>query len=235
MVEKPQLTASQTENPAVDPSTLDNQQQQSQWLTPPPALPPGWLCKESRSQAGACYYYNMETGETTWEVPGLLLDDLAQTIAEALSVKRETSSNNKRLAEETAVSSAPPAKKAQTAPSQVRVFHILRKHKDSKRPSSWRTDNKPITISREEAIQEIQGLADILREETDIESLTATFKALAEEESDCSSAKRGGDLGFFGRKKMRPEFEQAAFALEIGQLSDIVETASGVHILLRVG
>ena len=81
---------------------------------------------------------------------------------------------------------------------------------------------------------ELQGLLDILREEPG-ESLLATFKELAKDESDCSSAKRNGDLGFFGRKKMRPEFEKAAFALEIGELSDIVETSSGAHVLLRVG
>ena len=126
-------------------------------------------------------------------------------------------------------------KKRKTAPTQVRVLHILKKHKDSRRPSSWRTNNKPIIISREEAIDELKGLLDILREEeSNPENLIATFKELASQESDCSSAKRHGDLGFFGRKKMRPEFEVAAFGLDINQLSDVVETSSGAHILLRL-
>jgi NIMA-interacting peptidyl-prolyl cis-trans isomerase 1 len=48
------------------------------------------------------------------------------------------------------------------------------------------------------------------------------------------SAKRGGDLGVFGRGKMTPPFEEAAFALKVGQLSALVESDSGVHIILRV-
>ena len=53
--------------------------------------------------------------------------------------------------------------------------------------------------------------------------------------SDCSSAKNGGDLGWFGRGKMQKPFEDAAFSLEIGEMSsDPVMTASGCHLLLRV-
>ena len=43
----------------------------------------------------------------------------------------------------------------------------------------------------------------------------------------------GGDLGVFGRGKMQVPFERAAFALQVGQLSDIVDTDSGVHLILR--
>eukprot|EP00977_Amphora_coffeiformis_P003319 scaffold618_cov175-Amphora_coffeaeformis.AAC.1 len=126
-------------------------------------------------------------------------------------------------------------KRPRKAPKEVRVLHILKKHKDSKRPASWRSNNKPITITREEAIEELEGLLEILRDDADNpESLIATFKELASQESDCSSAKRKGDLGMFGRKKMRPEFEEAAFGLEINEISGIVETASGAHILLRL-
>ncbi len=118
---------------------------------------------------------------------------------------------------------------------EVRVLHILKKHKDSRRPSSWR--NAQITITKEQALEELQGLLEILQEEASnsLEDLQATFKDIARTESDCSSAKRGGDLGYFGRKKMQPAFEQSAFGLEIGELSGIVETNSGLHVLLRVG
>ncbi len=56
-----------------------------------------------------------------------------------------------------------------------------------------------------------------------------TFKELAEQESDCSSAKKGGDLGYFGKGQMQPSFEQAAFALQIGELSQAVESDSGME------
>lgn len=61
----------------------------------------------------------------------------------------------------------------------------------------------------------------------------AQFADLAQKYSDCSSAKRGGDLGPFGRGAMQKPFEEAAFALKVGELSEPVFTDSGVHIILR--
>jgi peptidyl-prolyl cis-trans isomerase C len=60
------------------------------------------------------------------------------------------------------------------------------------------------------------------------------FANVAREISLCPSAKRGGDLGTFGRGKMVREFEQAAFALQKGQISPIVKTKFGYHILRRL-
>ncbi len=60
------------------------------------------------------------------------------------------------------------------------------------------------------------------------------FAKLAAEKSTCPSRKRGGDLGFFGHGMMVRPFEQAAFKLEKGQLSDIVKTEFGFHIIKRL-
>ena len=59
------------------------------------------------------------------------------------------------------------------------------------------------------------------------------FATLAQTESDCSSAKQGGDLGPFGRGQMQKPFEDAAFGLKVGELSGIVSSDSGVHIIKR--
>ncbi|MFP3985024.1 MAG: peptidylprolyl isomerase [Candidatus Bathyarchaeia archaeon] len=60
------------------------------------------------------------------------------------------------------------------------------------------------------------------------------FANIAKEVSLCPSGKRGGDLGTFGRGKMVKEFENAAFALEKGQISPVVKTKFGFHIIKRL-
>jgi len=60
------------------------------------------------------------------------------------------------------------------------------------------------------------------------------FRKISQTESDCSSAKNGGDLGSFSRGQMQKSFEDASFALKVGELSDIVDSDSGIHIILRV-
>lgn len=57
------------------------------------------------------------------------------------------------------------------------------------------------------------------------------FAAMAQQYSADGSAAQGGDLGFFGRGDMMAPFEQAAFALEPGEISDIVETPYGLHVI----
>ncbi len=57
------------------------------------------------------------------------------------------------------------------------------------------------------------------------------FEKLAQEYSDDPSGSRGGDLGFIQRGDLVVPYEEAAFALEIGQISDIVETEFGFHII----
>ncbi|MGI6036606.1 MAG: peptidylprolyl isomerase [Limnochordia bacterium] len=61
----------------------------------------------------------------------------------------------------------------------------------------------------------------------------ADFAQLAAEHSiDPGSKERGGDLGFFTEDRMVPEFSAAAFALDVGELSEVVQSTYGYHIIL---
>jgi peptidyl-prolyl cis-trans isomerase D len=97
-----------------------------------------------------------------------------------------------------------------TAPEQVRASHIL-----------LRTEGKDEAVVKakgEELLKQIKSGAD--------------FAELAKKNSeDPGSAPNGGDLDYFGRGRMVPEFDQAVFAMEPGQVSDLVKTQFGYHII----
>lgn len=112
-----------------------------------------------------------------------------------------------------------------SGPEQVQCSHLLVKHQQSRRPSSWREEE--ITRTKDEALDLVKSYRE------QIVSGRASFAELAQKYSDCSSARRGGDLGPFGRGAMQRPFEQAAFALKVGELSEPVTTDSGIHIILR--
>jgi parvulin-like peptidyl-prolyl isomerase len=101
---------------------------------------------------------------------------------------------------------------------QISASHILLMYAGSTRSSATR--------SKEEAQAQIAEIRQQLGEGTE-------FGALARAHSDCGSRQAGGDLGSFGRGQMVKSFEDAAFALEVGETSDIVETPFGYHIIRR--
>ncbi|XP_051145288.1 peptidyl-prolyl cis-trans isomerase Pin1-like [Andrographis paniculata] len=122
------------------------------------------------------------------------------------------------------------SKRTKTPSSEkVRASHILIKHQGSRRKSSWNDPEGHLisATTREEAVAQLEGLR------AQIVSGDATFQELARQHSHCSSAKRGGDLCPFGKGQMQKPFEETTFALQVGDISDIVDTDSGVHIILR--
>ncbi|WP_408954819.1 peptidylprolyl isomerase [Natroniella sp. ANB-PHB2] len=82
------------------------------------------------------------------------------------------------------------------------------------------TDDK----TDEEAKTKAEEVLELVKEGRD-------FVELAEEYSEDPSAQQGGELGSFGRGEMVSEFEDAAFALEVGEISDLVKTNFGYHII----
>ena len=101
---------------------------------------------------------------------------------------------------------------------QVRASHILLMYDGSERSTATR--------SKDEAAQRI---AEIKAELDD----GADFATLAQQHSDCPSARQGGDLGSFGKGQMVGAFEDTAFALDAGAVSGVIETPFGYHIIHR--
>lgn len=100
---------------------------------------------------------------------------------------------------------------------EVRVSHIV-----------VRLGPTATRVERAAASQKLRGLrADVL-------AGRITFAAAARKHSQCPSGPQGGDLGYIVRKGMLPDeaFCRAAFALKVGELSDVVETETGCHLIL---
>ncbi len=103
---------------------------------------------------------------------------------------------------------------------QINASHILLMYAGSERSRATR--------SKDEAQTQIADIAQQLADGGD-------FAALARAHSDCGSAQAGGDLGAFGRGQMVKAFEDAAFALNVGDTSTVVQTPFGFHIIRRTG
>lgn len=104
-------------------------------------------------------------------------------------------------------------KKEFEIPEQVRARHILIKAK----PDAGEAEKE----KAKEKIKEVQKKLE----------QGEKFSELAEQYSEGPSAKAGGDLGYFRHGQMVEPFDKAAFALEPGQVSDIVETRFGYHLI----
>ncbi len=98
-------------------------------------------------------------------------------------------------------------------PEMVKASHILIKFDSSDTPKS----KKAKLAKAKKILRKVKHGAD--------------FAKTAKENSDCPSAKKGGDLGYFKRGDMVKPFEDAAFALKKGQISNIVTTRFGYHII----
>jgi peptidyl-prolyl cis-trans isomerase C len=90
------------------------------------------------------------------------------------------------------------------------------------------TANQEVRASH--LLVETEEEAQRLRDE--ITSGSLSFADAARNVSKCPSGAQGGDLGFFGKGRMVPQFEQAAFAMQVEELSNPIQTQFGWHLLL---
>jgi peptidyl-prolyl cis-trans isomerase C len=102
-------------------------------------------------------------------------------------------------------------------PEQVKASHILIKPDTSDPNVEPALAEAAAKAKAEDLLKQIKDGAD--------------FAELAKAKSGCPSSARGGDLGFFSKGQMVPAFEEATLALEVGQVSDIVKTRFGYHII----
>lgn len=106
------------------------------------------------------------------------------------------------------------------APEQIRARHIL-------------ITPKPANPGNKQSVEEARQAALLQMNEVyqRIRRGEATFERMAQQYSMDGSAQGGGDLGFFPRGKMVQEFEDAAFALQPGEISPVVPTQFGFHLI----
>ena len=98
-------------------------------------------------------------------------------------------------------------------PAKVKARHILIK-----------TESDASEADKKEAKQKIEAAQKRLED-------GEKFAKVAKDASECPSSKKGGDLGFFSKGRMVKGFEDAAFAMEPGEVSDIVKTRFGYHLI----
>merc|ERR1712060_140036 len=117
-----------------------------------------------------------------------------------------------------------------TEPAQVHAFQILKKHAASLWPMTWRGGRA--TCTKAKARIAVENLRKRLLASA---TMQQAFAELAREHSDDVSAPQGGDLGHLERKDgaLPPTVEDAVFALKTGELSELLETDQGVHLVFR--
>jgi peptidyl-prolyl cis-trans isomerase C len=121
-------------------------------------------------------------------------------------------------------------KKVSVSDQQVRAYY-------DENPNLFR---KPEQVKASHILVQVPQDADEAKQATALATIQGlktridngeNFATLAQQYSDCPSKAKGGDLGFFNRKQMVPPFSEAAFALEPGQTSDVVQTRFGYHLI----
>ncbi len=147
---------------------------------------------------------------------GMTLDDLKQETRQELALSRLVEAEVKpqiKVAEGDVKDFYDKNPDRFKQPEAVRASHILLRVE----PSATAEQKQQARAKIDDLLEQVKAGGD--------------FAALARQHSQDGSAPQGGDLNYFPRGQMVPPFEQAAFALQPGQVSDVVETQFGYHII----
>lgn len=113
------------------------------------------------------------------------------------------------------------AKRVANEPRKVGAKHLVVMHRES-------AGNKgEITRTREDAKARAQEALKRVRSGEDFEKVVAVYS------DEPGAGERGGDLGTFGRGAMVKPFSDAVFAMKVGEISEVVETVFGFHVIKR--
>jgi len=107
---------------------------------------------------------------------------------------------------------------------EVRLLHMVMQYQGARNLSGKAREDRRTKEAAKEAAQ--AALARLITGED--------FESVASEYSDGPMGKRGADLGWFTRGEIGPVFDQAVFALAVGDTSEIIESPFGFHIVMRV-
>ena len=157
--------------------------------------------------------------EATLKEKGLTVEGVKKSITEQISVQKML---EKEVEAKISISADDIKKFYSDNPDyfktddSVRASHILVKTEEN-------ADEKTVA----EARKKIDAILATVRGGAD-------FAAVAKEKSEGPSGPNGGDLGYFGKGQMVPAFEEAAYKLKVGEISDVVKTQFGFHIIKLV-
>jgi peptidyl-prolyl cis-trans isomerase C len=157
-----------------------------------------------------------EAFQTVLNRMGMTEQDVREEIQRGAAVQkliRERFGKSAEVSEEEARTYYESHPEAFVRPEQIRARHIL-----------IRPDPEGGEAAEKKAVEKLQEIRKEAEGGTD-------FAELAREHSQGPSSEQGGDLGYFPRGKMAKPFEEAAFALKTGDVSDVVKTRFGYHLI----
>lgn len=143
-----------------------------------------------------------------------LKKDLSEELVVQKTITQEVTAKQTEPTEEDAKDYFTKNQDKFNAPFSVRASHILKK---TVQGEAAKAKNEEARKVMEEILKDAKAGKD--------------FAELAKKHSEDLSADKGGDLGYFAKGQMVPEFEKAAFDLKVGEISNIVETPFGYHII----